>query len=255
MRVGDTPSETIDLGTYVHVSRRDLFKYAAVGSAAAVGLAAVSTQAARADGLGTLIDYSGGVPSPESIRAAGHLGAIRYVSDRRPGAEWMLGKPMKRDEADALTEAGLEVVSNYQFGKGETSDWKGGFAAGVKHAKRGLELHRAAGGPENRPIYVSIDDNPTAVQFATLIAPYILGWESIVGPENTGIYANSPTIELASIAGLGQWYWQHNWGTPKGFRHPAAHVHQVQIDKAKIDGIGIDLNVILKPDYGQWSLA
>ncbi|MDJ0392293.1 DUF1906 domain-containing protein [Rhodococcus sp. G-MC3] len=242
-------------GLHVHVSRRELFKYAAVGSAAALGLAAVNSTVAQADELGTLVDYSGGVPSAESIRAAGHIGAIRYVSDRRPGAEWMLGKPVKRDEADALTGEGLELVSNYQFGKGDTSDWKGGYAAGVKHAQRGLELHLAAGGPENRPIYASIDDNPTAVQFATLIAPYILGWQSVVGPENTGIYANSPTIELASIAGLGQWYWQHNWGTPKGFRHPAAHLHQVQIDKGKIDGIAVDINVILKPDYGQWSLA
>ncbi|MGA9873753.1 MAG: DUF1906 domain-containing protein [Rhodococcus sp. (in: high G+C Gram-positive bacteria)] len=245
---------------HVHVSRRDLFKYAAVGSAAAVGWAAVGstavgTTAAHADGLGTLVDYSGGVPSPESISRAGHLGAIRYVSDRRPDAQWMLGKPMARDEADALVESGLEVVSNYQFGKGATSDWKGGYAAGVEHGQRGLELHRAAGGPENRPIYVSIDDNPNAVQFATQIAPYILGWQSVIGAENTGIYANSPTIELATIAGLGQWYWQHNWGTPKGFRHPAAHLHQVRIDKDIIDGIGVDINVVLAPDYGQWSLA
>ncbi len=243
------------MGLHVHVSRRDLFKFAAIGSAAAFGVAAVNSTTAHADGLGTIVDYSGGVPSPESIRSAGHLGAVRYVSDRRPGAQWMLGKPMKRNEADALTEAGLQVVSNYQFGKGDTSDWKGGYAAGVKHAERGLELHRAAGGPQNRPIYVSIDDNPTAVQFATMIAPYILGWQSVVGPENTGIYANSPTIELASIASLGQWFWQHNWGTPRGFRHPEAHLHQVQIDKATIDGIAVDINVILKPDYGQWSLA
>ena len=239
----------------MHVSRRELFKYAAVGSAAAMGLAAVNSTAARADGLGTLVDYSGGVPSPAAIAAAGHLGAVRYVSDRRPGADWMIGKPLKESEADALAAAGLEVVSNYQYGKGDTSDWRGGYAAGVKHAKRGLELHTAAGGPANRPIYASIDDNPTAVEFATMIAPYILGWESVVGPENTGIYANSPTIELASIAGLGQWYWQHNWGTPKGYRHPSAHLHQVRIDKDEIDGVTVDINVILASDYGQWSAA
>ncbi len=87
----------------------------------------------------------------------------------------MIGKPMRKSEADSLTSAGLEVVSNYQFGKGATSDWRGGYAAGVKHAERGLELHLAAGGPADRPIYASIDDNPTAVEFATLIAPYILG--------------------------------------------------------------------------------
>ncbi len=162
---------------------------------------------------------------------------------------------MLKEKKAALAAAGLEVVSNYQYGKGDTSDWRGGYAAGVKHAKRGLELHTAAGGPANRPIYASIDDNPTAVEFATMIAPYILGWESVVGPENTGIYANSPTIELASIAGLGQWYWQHNWGTPKGYRHPSAHLHQVRIDKDEIDGVTVDINVILASDYGQWSAA
>ncbi|WP_206486786.1 DUF1906 domain-containing protein [Rhodococcus sp. KRD162] len=238
----------------VQVSRRELFKYAAAGSAAAVGLVALGTTTAHAEaGLGTLVDYSGGVPSASAIKAAGHLGAVRYVSDRRPDAKWMIGKPMLKNEADALTSAGLEVVSNYQFGKGATSDWRGGYAAGVKHAERGLELHLAAGGPTDRPIYVSIDDNPTAVEFATAIAPYLVGWQSVIGAENTGIYANSPTIELASVAGLGQWFWQHNWGTPKGFVHPAAHIHQIRIDKDFVGGVTVDINNVLKEDYGQWS--
>ncbi|MDV6303698.1 MULTISPECIES: DUF1906 domain-containing protein [Rhodococcus] len=239
---------------FVQVSRRELFKYAAAGSAAAVGLVALGSATAHADaGLGTLVDYSGGVPSASAIKNAGHLGAVRYVSDRRPDANWMIGKPMRKSEADALTSAGLEVVSNYQFGKGTTSDWRGGYAAGVKHAERGLELHLAAGGPADRPIYASIDDNPTAVEFATLIAPYILGWQSVIGAENTGIYANSPTIELASVAALGRWYWQHNWGTPKGFVHPDAHIHQIRIDKDFVGGVKVDINNILKADYGQWS--
>ncbi len=240
----------------MQVSRRELFRYAAAGSCA-IGVAAfVNSGVAQADAdLGTLIDYSGGVPSPEAIQDAGHLGAIRYVSDRRKGAEWMLGKPMLADEAESLTAAGLEVVSCYQYGKGPTADWRGGLEAGKKHAQRGLELHLAAGGPKNAPIYASIDDNPTAVEFATMIAPYLLGWQSVVGKENTGIYGNSPTIDLATVAGLGSWYWQHNWGTPKGYVHPAAHLHQVQIDKGRVDGITVDINNILKADYGQWSRA
>ncbi|GAA4487760.1 DUF1906 domain-containing protein [Rhodococcus olei] len=241
----------------MQISRRELFKYAAVGSAAlgvtALGSNSMVAQAAPA--AGTLVDYAGGVPSAEAIAAAGHLGAIRYVSDRRPGAEWMTGKPMLADEADALAEAGLEVVSCYQFGKADTADWRGGLEAGKRHAERGLELHLAAGGPENRPIYASIDDNPSPVDFATMIAPYILGWESVVGHANTGVYANSKTIDLLTAAGLGSFYWQHNWGTPKGYVHPSAHLHQFEIDKRAIDGVGVDLNSVLKSDYGQWSLA
>jgi hypothetical protein len=208
---------------------------------------------AQAATYGTLLDYAAAVPSAAAIKAAGHVGVIRYVSDRRKGAEWMQGKPLLAAEATSLTNAGLQIVSCYQFGKGDTADWRGGFAAGQQHAKRGLELHRAAGGPDNRPIYASIDDNPNAAQFAAMIAPYILGWESVVGKENTGVYANSPTIELAKIAGAGSWYWQHNWGTPKGFIHPAAHLHQFEIDKRQVGGIAVDVNTALRADYGQWS--
>lgn len=231
----------------ISVSRRQLFAYTA---AAAAGIAAPRASAAGV--LGTLVDYAGGVPSAGAILDDGHLGVIRYVSDRRPGAEWMEGKPLRAEEVDQLHAAGLTIVSNYQFGKGPTADWRGGLEAGKKHADRGLELHLAAGGPENRPIYASIDDNPTPADFATMIAPYILGWESVLGKQNVGIYANAPTIELARSAGLGSWYWQHNWGTPKGFVHPAAHLHQIEIDKRAIDGIGVDVNNILAAEYGQW---
>lgn len=234
-------------------SRRDMLRYTAVGSGALLASALAPGVAQGREVLGTIVDYSADVPSPASIRAAGHSGAIRYVSDRRPGAEWMLAKPLTANEAGALTSSGLEVVSCYQFGKGETSDWLGGYEAGLRHARRGLELHRAAGGPADRPIYASIDDNPTFAQFTTQIVPYLLAWQEVIGRGNTGVYANSPTIGWASAAGLGLFYWQHNWGTPKGYVHPSAHLHQVS--GGEIDGVGIDVNHVLAADYGQWSLT
>lgn len=236
----------------MQVSRRGLFKFAAAGTAAA-GVAALAGPAAANAGPATLIDYSAGVPSPLGIRLAGHVGAIRYVSDRRPGAEWMLGKPVQFGEAAAMAAFGLQIVSCYQFGKGQTSDWRGGYDAGIRHAQRGLELHRAAGGPENCPIYASIDDNPSAWEFDNLIAPYLRGWEDVLGRRNVGVYANTPTIDRCLTAGVGALFWQHNWGSPAGYVHPAAHLHQFEIDKRRIEGIGIDLNSILKPQYGQWS--
>ncbi|MGQ4598133.1 glycoside hydrolase domain-containing protein [Nocardia sp. R6R-6] len=232
------------------VSRRDLFAYAA--AAAVVGMTAGAARASARPALGTLIDYAGGVPSAAAIKEAGHLGVIRYVSDRRPGAEWMVGKPLRVAEVEQLHEAGLHIVSCYQFGKGPTADWRGGWEAGKRHAERGLALHRTAGGPDHAPIYASIDDNPSAVDFATMIAPYLLGWQAVLGTERTGMYANAPTIELATAAGLCSWYWQHDWGTPDGFVHPAAHLHQFEIDKRSVEGVGVDLNNALEPQYGQW---
>ena len=247
------PRRTVPAGS--SLSRRVVLKFAAAAPAAA-GLGAlagaVGPVAASADSLGILFDYSAGVLRAADIKAAGGLGAIRYVSDRRPGAQWMLGKPMQLDEARDLYEAGLKIVSNYPFGKQETADWLGGQSAGVKHAKRGWELHTAAGGPVGAPIYASIDDNPSYTQYKQQVAPYLRGWESVVGHQRLGIYGNSETIDWALQDGLGSWFWQHNWGSPRGFVHPAAHLHQFEIDARSVAGVGVDLNNILKPQFGQW---
>lgn len=239
----------------MRVSRREVLKLAAVTPAAA-GLATISGRfaapVASAESLGILFDYSAGVLKAADIKAAGALGAIRYVSDRRPNAQWMLGKPIQLPEARDLYQAGLKIVSNYQFGKADTADWLGGQSAGVTHAKRGWELHTAAGGPVGAPIYVSIDDNPTREQYRQQVAPYLRAWESVIGHQRVGIYGNSTTIDWALQDGLGSWFWQHDWGTPQGYIHPEAHLHQFEIDARSVAGVGVDLNDILKPQFGQW---
>ncbi|VAZ84938.1 Putative peptidoglycan hydrolase [Mycobacterium persicum] len=233
-----------------------MLKYAAATPGLlGLGVAAASLRAAPASAgsLGILLDYSAGVIPASQIRAAGAVGAIRYVSDRRPGGAWMLGKPIQLGEARDLSSNGLKIVSCYQFGKGSTSDWLGGAAAGVQHAKRGMELHAAAGGPAGAPIYASIDDDPSYEQYKDQVAPYLRSWESVIGHQRTGVYANSKTIGWAVQDGLGSYFWQHNWGSPKGFTHPAANLHQVEIDKRKVGGVGVDINEILQPQFGQWA--
>lgn len=238
------------------VSRRDVLKFAAATPGVLdLGVVASSLRAAPASAgsLGTLLDYAAGVIPASQIRAAGAVGAIRYVSDRRPGGAWMLGKPIQLSEARDLSGNGLKIVSCYQYGKGSTADWLGGASAGVQHARRGSELHAAAGGPTSAPIYASIDDNPSYEQYKNQIVPYLRSWESVIGHQRTGVYANSKTIDWAVNDGLGSYFWQHNWGSPKGYTHPAAHLHQVEIDKRKVGGVGVDVNQILKPQFGQWA--
>ncbi|AMO62484.1 protein exported by TAT pathway [Mycolicibacterium phlei] len=238
------------------IPRRAILKGALAAPAVlavGTGVPALTAPApASAAPLGVLLDYAAGVLRAGDIRAAGAIGAIRYVSDRRPGAEWMLGKPIQLDEARDLYRGGLKIVSCYQYGKKETADWLGGHAAGVAHAKRGWELHVAAGGSYGAPIYASIDDDPTYEQYKRQVAPYLRGWEAVLGRQRVGVYANSKTIEWAVQDGIGAYYWQHNWGSPGGVAHPAAHLHQVEIDKRKVAGVGVDINHILKPQFGQW---
>lgn len=202
-----------------------------------------------------LLDFSADFVDPSAMASAGFGGAILYMSDRRDGAEWMKAKPATRAYCDSLRAAGLEVVSNYQFGKGATSDWRGGFTAGVKHARIALAHHFAAGGPGFRPIYAPVDDNPTLAEWNDLIAPFLRGWASVVGPEWTGMYGNARCIEWALEDGVATWFWQHNWsGDPSiNGHHPRAHIHQIEIDKRSVGGVMVDVNEVLKPDYGQWS--
>jgi hypothetical protein len=238
------------------VSRRDLLKFAAATPALiGLGVAAESLLApsASADGMGVLLDYAAGVIPANQIRAAGAMGSIRYVSDRRPGGNWMLGKPIQITEARDLSQNGLKVVSCYQYGKQSSADWLGGQSAGVTHARRGWQLHTAAGGPAGAPIYASIDDDPSYEQYKQQVAPYLRGWESIIGHQRVGVYGNSKTIDWALQDGLGSYFWQHNWGSPGGRTHPAANLHQVEIDKRNVGGVGVDINNICKPQFGQWA--
>jgi len=236
------------------VSRRDVLKLvAATPGLAGFGVAAAALRTAPASAaLGTLLDYAAGVIPASQIRAAGAVGSIRYVSDRRPGGNWMLGKPIQLTEARDLAGNGLKIVSCYQYGKGNTADWLGGAAAGVQHARRGMQLHAAAGGPPNAPIYASIDDDPSLEQYTQQVAPYLRSWESVIGHQRTGVYANAKTIDWALQDGLGSYFWQHNWGSPRDYTHPATNLHQVEIDKRSVGGVGVDINEILKPEFGQW---
>ena len=69
------------------LSRRDLLAFAAVVPAfVGLGVAGEISGAATASAsLGILLDYAAGVIPASEIRAAGAVGTLRYVSDRRPG--------------------------------------------------------------------------------------------------------------------------------------------------------------------------
>ena len=104
-------------------------------------------------------------------------------------------------------------------GKEASADWLGGQSAGVQHAKRGWQLHTAAGGPANVPIYASIDDDPSFEQYQAQVAPYLRGWESVVGHQRIGVYGNSKTIEWRCTTA-----WARTSGSTIGARRVARRI-------------------------------
>lgn len=237
------------------LSRRGLLKASALAlTAGAIGAAAPSA-AALGPVRGTIIDFSSGIPSPAAIKRAGHIGTIRYVSNKRPGAAWMTGKPVTLQEAAANAAAGLPTASVYQFGRAETADWKQGAAGAAIHAPQAISLHKAAGGPTHRPIYIAIDDNPTREHYTQFIRPYLQAFSkalSVAGYQ-TGVYGNYNTIEWASQDGIGTFYWMHDWGS-NGKIHPKTTIHQLpQSRQQTIENVIVDVNEVYASDWGQWT--
>jgi len=237
------------------LSRRGLLKASALAvTAGAIGAAAPSA-AALGPVRGTIIDFSAGIPSPAAIKRAGHIGAIRYVSNKRPGAAWMTGKPVSLQETSANAAAGLPTASVYQFGRAETADWKQGAAGAAIHAPQAISLHKAAGGPTNRPIYIAIDDNPTREHYTQFIRPYLQAFSKAlsVAGYKTGVYGNYNTIEWASRDGIGTFYWMHDWGS-NGKIHPKTTIHQLpQSRQQTIENVIVDVNEVYASDWGQWT--
>ena len=251
--------------------RRSFLRRAGLGVAGAGALAAGLTPAVGAQSsipaelgalpgagagvpIGTLLDYAAGPPSGRAIRAAGHMGAVRYCSNRRPGAEWMTGKPLLRREVDDFRANGLNMVSCYQYGRADTADWRGKAAAADQHAPIGIRIHREAGGPRGVPMYVAIDDNPTRWEFDNQIAPYLRRWRDHLNGAGMklGVYANAPTIDWCRGAGIGEFFWQHDWGSA-GRLNPNATIHQLPVkQQVTVGGVVSDLNRVYSLDYGQW---
>lgn len=257
-------------GCRVPASRRDVLRFALSAFAAPVVLAATA-RAPKASAAGLrLIDFAERLVSPEQIKAAGFDGALVYVSELRPGATFDF-KPVTREFADGLRAQGLHVVSCYQFGKpgwpNSPSDFTRGFDGGVADAQTALRLHGAAGGPDSAPIFFSVDEPISADTWKSPAVQWFRGINSVLGVQRTGIYGGVNQVGWAIADGVVgrsttpgfRWAWQTRaWSG--GQLEPAAVLFQREVVTATdpgavIDGVHVDVDDVLAPDFGQWDLA
>lgn len=241
-------------------SRRSLMQASAIG-AGLFGLGAFKPAAAQETNtnpiLGKVIDFAAGVPNAADIQQGGYLGGVRYVSARRPGTEnWMLGKPVTLKETVANAEKGLATASVYQYGRAETADWLNGASGATVHVPQAISFHQQAGGPTGVPIYMAIDDNPTRTQYTQQVLPYLQTCKKLLEAEGyvLGVYANYSTISWLIADGIGEYFWQHDWGS-QGLIHPQANLHQKAGLQTKISGVTVDINNVYTSDWGQWTPA
>lgn len=204
------------------------------------------------------IDYSEGVPSAEKVKNKGFKGAMRYISPARE--PWMKGKPLQKSELEDYKKNELQVGFIWQNMK---NDWTAGYVGGVADARAAQKKLDELGHPK-AVVYCAIDNNLSYESKDALViwnktaAEYVKGFQSVMGKERTGLYANYFCIDWAIEDGLASYYWQHNWTNLdsetrklKTEVHHAAHIHQYEIDISGILSVKIDRNRVLKSYFGQ----
>ncbi|MFC4373510.1 glycoside hydrolase domain-containing protein [Nocardia halotolerans] len=216
--------------------------------------------------MSTAVDFAARLIDPAAIAAAGHSAVLAYVSPSRPGANFG-AKPITADYARALAAARLDIVSIWQYGKpgdATPSDWTTGFDGGRRMGEQALATHLSLGAPRQAPIFFAVDEDITLAQWNSTAVEFFRGVNSVLDVAWTGIYGHSRVcawaIEDGVVGSRGEfsWAWQTRaWSGTE--REPRAVLYQRVIDTPSdpgplIDGTRVDVNDILAPDFGQWSL-
>lgn len=252
------------------VSRRQALKLLSTPALLGVGTLAGMFDGPKASAANAkLIDFTEHIVPVDQIKAAGYDGAVVYVSESRPGANFDF-KPVTRQYADSLRAAGLHIVSNYQYGKPgwpDPSDFTRGFDGGVKDAQTAQRLHTAAGGGASAPIFFSIDEDIDRNTWKNVAVQWFRGINSVLGAARTGIYGHSRACAWAIDDGVvgpstsaGHWWAWQTIAWSHGEREARAVLYQSVVNTPSnpgppLGGTHVDVDDVLAPDFGQWDLA
>lgn len=191
--------------------------------------------------MATALDYSAARLAAATIKAAGHVGVIRYVGT--PGRK----KNITKAEYEELTRNGVGVALVYE---NQPGDANGGFSAGVSAARAARADADSIGWPRDRPIHFAIDsDQVTALDFDE-VRSYLDGAASVLGNgiERTGVYGEYDVIER-NVGSHARYGWQTvAWSGGRISKKAALFQRLGQI---YVGGIQVDVNNILAADWGQ----
>lgn len=179
-------------------------------------------------------------PSPASLVAAGKHFAVRYGG---PGSS---DKQLDPAEAEDLKTHGLWIVANAE---GSAGGLAGGFAVGASWARTADAHFKACGMPDDRPIYLSVDFDVTALGWPA-VRDALSGAASVIGFARVGVYGGRRAIQWARRDEVAAWFWQ-TYAWSGGVWEPGNHLEQYR-NGVTIGGADCDLNRAMQADYGQW---
>lgn len=212
----------------------------------------------------TVIDHAGKPPGAAAVKAAGHVGAIRYLSgDRTKGS--LPGKPIHRAEVDDYRAHGLGLAFVWQYGKdtaGSPPDVLRGRDGGAADARAAQAQLESVGMPDH-PVFFAVDFDITLNQWNSTAVHYFRAAAEVLGVERVGIYGHSrvcnwagPEDKVIGRRGAKWLAWQtRSWsGGVEGADYCV--LFQRIVDTAttpgpRIGGTVVDVNDVWSDDWGQ----
>lgn len=191
-----------------------------------------------AESLGRAIDYSGGVPAAAAVKAAGYLGAFRYLPKNGHSGVRVLTAAELAD----YTAHGLGVAAIYEAPSGSRAGQ--GKAAGIADAQWAQAQMHSLGLVRGVYYTVDYDANPEAV------LPYFEGIAATNGTAKSWAYASARVLTRLYSEGLiARPLWQPRaWSA--GVMATEISAYQ-QIGYVNVGGVQCDYSEIYTPDWGQ----
>ncbi len=217
----------------------------AATAALACGPSESTNAASAALVTATGVDYSWARPSPGGLHGEGYGFAARYLSSDTSG------KSLSAGEADALWQAGLDIVVVWED---SATAALGGYAQGVADANAADAQAAADGMPAGRPIYFAVDFDAQASDQPAIDA-YFSGVASVIGLARTGAYGGYSLINRSFNDNVIAWGWQ-TYAWSYGNWDGRAQLQQVlNGTTAAGDSDCCDRDNAVADDYGQWHAA
>lgn len=207
--------------------------------------------------MSMIIDIAWDRPSISDLLANGVTAVCRYLSYDTTG------KNLTRAEAHTYADAGIQIVSNWEYARGAALQ---GHAQGDKDARNGLSEHADCGGPSNKPIYYSVDvnlidyrpdlpnDTDPTNNLLKLgpVAGYFQAINDVHAGQPVGAYAGVWGIRRLFNAGLIAYGWQtYAWSGSPTVWEPRAQLRQVD-NGISLAGHNVDRDTNIAPDFGAW---
>lgn len=167
-------------------------------------------------------------------------GVIRYITSPELMQPPLPGNPkhITKTEFESHLQNSIKVMFVYQ---GTTSDADGGFAIGVRNAKRAMAGHTYLG---SAPRVVFFTNDRTTLPSVATWREYLDGAASVLGIERVGAYGFGNAIDAA--VGHAKFFWQA--GSKNSVR-PFVNFWQDNNTQITVHGVVCDRNLVINDPF------